>query len=577
MADNATSVSSAIAGGGLSERLVHVGLLDDTALALAQRGARDANQSLVTYLVDRRLVDSKDLATTAATLFGTPVMDLDAFVVDLEVVRLVPEKVLTKNRILPLARRGRRLFVALSDPTNLHGLDEIRFSTAMQVEPVVVEDNKLQRELARVLEQVDHTMRVLGEDDLDLERLDTSGGEDVEKETADRDDVEDAPIVRFVNKVMLDAIRRGASDVHFEPYEKSYRVRLRLDGVLKELIQPPIQLATKISSRIKVMARLDIAERRIPQDGRIKMRLSKTRSIDFRVSSCPTIFGEKIVMRILDPSSAQLGIDALGYEPFQKEIYLTYLKKPQGMILVTGPTGSGKTVSLYTGLNILNVEDTNISTAEDPAEIILPGVNQVNVNPKVGLTFAAALRAFLRQDPDVVMVGEIRDLETAEIALKAAQTGHLVLSTLHTNDAPQTLTRLVDMGVKPYAIATSVSLIIAQRLARRLCPHCKQALEIPPDALLTEGFTQADLDAGMTVYGPVGCGQCTDGYKGRIGIYQVMPVTDAIGRIIMEGGNALGIGDQARRDGVWDLRTAGLNKVRQGLTSLDEVNSVTIE
>ena len=580
MADIALSVTAAVAhgtGGGLPERLVQVGLLDEVGLANATKGARDAQQSLVTYLVDRRLVDPRELATTAATLFGTPVMDLDAMAIDLEVVRLVPEKVLAKNRILPLAKRGRRLFVAVSDPTNLHGLDEIRFSTALQVEPIVVEDNKLQRELARVLEQVDTSMRSLGEGDLDLDRLDTSGGDEIDAESGARDDVEDAPIVRFVNKVMLDAIRRGASDIHFEPYEKTYRVRLRIDGVLKELAQPPVQLATKISSRIKVMARLDIAERRVPQDGRIKMRLYKTRSIDFRISSCPTIFGEKIVMRILDPSSAQLGIDALGYEPFQKEIYLANLKKPQGMILVTGPTGSGKTVSLYTGLNILNVEDTNISTAEDPAEIILPGVNQVNVNPKVGLTFAAALRAFLRQDPDVVMVGEIRDLETAEIALKAAQTGHLVLSTLHTNDAPQTLTRLVDMGVKPYAIATSVSLIIAQRLARRLCPHCKQALNIPADALLREGFTQSDINAGMTIYGPTGCNQCTDGYKGRVGIYQVMPVTETIGRIIMEGGNAITIADQARREGVWDLRTAGLNKVRMGLTSLDEVNSVTIE
>ncbi len=580
MADTALSVTSTLtrgANGGLPERLVQAGLMDEATVMEAIQGARDAHQNLVTYLVGRNLVDPRELATTAATLFGTPVMDLDAMVIDLEVVRLVPEKVLAKNRTLPLARRGRRLFVAISDPTNLHGLDEIRFSTAMQVEPIVVEDDKLQRALARVLEQFDTSMRSLGEGDLDLEKLDTSSGDEIDAETVSRDDVEDAPIVRFVNKVMLDAIRRGASDIHFEPYEKTYRVRLRVDGVLKELTQPPVQLAPKISARIKVMARLDIAERRVPQDGRIKMRLSKTRSIDFRVSSCPTIFGEKVVMRILDPSSAQLGIDALGYEPFQKDLYLANLKKPQGMILVTGPTGSGKTVSLYTGLNILNVEDTNISTAEDPAEIILPGVNQVNVNPKVGLTFAAALRAFLRQDPDVVMVGEIRDLETAEIALKAAQTGHLVLSTLHTNDAPQTLTRLIDMGVKPYAIATSVSLIIAQRLARRLCPHCKQALDIPADALLREGFTQQDVESGLKIFAPVGCSQCTDGYKGRVGIYQVMPVTETIGRIIMEGGNAISIADEARREGVWDLRTAGLNKVRNGLTSLDEVNSVTIE
>jgi len=392
-----------------------------------------------------------------------------------------------------------------------------------------------------------------------------------------RDDIEDAPIVRFVNKLLLDAIRRGASDIHFEPYEKMYRIRLRMDGILKEVAQPPVQLAMKLSARLKVMSRLDIAERRVPQDGRIKMKLSKTRAIDFRVSTCPTLFGEKIVCRILDPSSAMLGIDSLGYEPFQRDIYQKYLAKPQGMILVTGPTGSGKTVSLYTGLNILNREDTNISTAEDPAEINLPGVNQVNVNPKVGLTFAAALRAFLRQDPDVVMVGEIRDLETAEIAIKAAQTGHLVMSTLHTNDAPQTLTRLVDMGVKPYAIATSVSLIIAQRLARRLCSQCKSIVEVPAEALLKEGFLEADVKAGIKIYGPKGCSNCSDGYKGRCGIYQVMPVTEALGRIIMEGGNAIDIGDQARKEGVWDLRRAGLEKVRQGMTSIEEVNSVTIE
>ena len=412
----------------------------------------------------------------------------------------------------------------------------------------------------------------------DLENLDVTGGDDdMEGAGVSRDDIEDAPIVRFVNKLLLDAIRRGASDIHFEPYEKMYRIRLRMDGVLKEVAQPPVQLAMKLSARLKVMSRLDIAERRVPQDGRIKMKLSKTRAIDFRVSTCPTLFGEKIVCRILDPSQAMLGIDSLGYEPFQREIYLKNLAKPQGMILVTGPTGSGKTVSLYTGLNILNREDTNISTAEDPAEINLPGVNQVNVNNKVGLTFAAALRAFLRQDPDVVMVGEIRDLETAEIAIKAAQTGHLVMSTLHTNDAPQTLTRLVDMGVKPYAIATSVSLIIAQRLARRLCSQCKVIVDVPAEALLKEGFQEADVRAGIKIYGAKGCSACTDGYKGRVGIYQVMPVTEALGRIIMEGGNAIDISDQAAKEGVWDLRRAGLEKVKQGMTSIDEVNSVTIE
>jgi len=376
---------------------------------------------------------------------------------------------------------------------------------------------------------------------------------------------------------MLDAIRKGASDIHFEPYEKIYRVRYRMDGVLKEIAQPPVLLGGKLAARLKVMSRLDIAERRVPQDGRIKMKLSKNRAIDFRVSTCPTLFGEKIVMRILDPSQASLGVDALGYEPFQKELYLKYLSKPQGMILVTGPTGSGKTVSLYTGLQILNREDTNISTAEDPAEINLPGVNQVNVNPKVGLTFAAAMRSFLRQDPDVIMVGEIRDLETAEIAIKAAQTGHLVLSTLHTNDAAQTLTRLVDMGVKPYAIATSVSLIIAQRLGRRLCNNCKQPLEVPNEALLKEGFSEADVSAGLRIYGPKGCSNCTDGYKGRVGLYQVMPVTESIGRIILGGGSAVDITAQAAKEGVWDLRRSGLEKVKAGITSLEEVNSVTIE
>ena len=443
----------------------------------------------------------------------------------------------------------------MADPTNLHAIDEIKFQTGLGIEAIVVEDDKLQKAIDKAAEQAEAAMPQLTDDEtgFDLENLDVSGGDDdMEGAGVSRDDIEDAPIVRFVNKLLLDAIRRGASDIHFEPYEKMYRIRLRMDGILKEVAQPPVQLAMKLSARLKVMSRLDIAERRVPQDGRIKMKLSKTRAIDFRVSTCPTLFGEKIVCRILDPSQAMLGIDSLGYEPFQREIYLKNLAKPQGMILVTGPTGSGKTVSLYTGLNILNREDTNISTAEDPAEINLPGVNQVNVNNKVGLTFAAALRAFLRQDPDVVMVGEIRDLETAEIAIKAAQTGHLVMSTLHTNDAPQTLTRLVDMGVKPYAIATSVSLIIAQRLARRLCSQCKALVDVPAEALLKEGFQEADIKTGIKIYGPKGCGACTDGYKGRVGIYQVMPVTEALGRIIMEGGNAIDIsrpGRQRRRVG----------------------------
>jgi len=478
---------------------------------------------------------------------------------------------------LPLYKRGKRLFLGVADPTNLHAIDEIKFQTGLAVEAIVVEDDKLQKFLDKAIEQADASMPNLGDDEgVDLDSLEVSGGEDELDAAVSRDDVEDAPIVRFVNKVMLDAIRRGASDIHFEPYEKTFRVRLRMDGILKEIAQPPVQLAGKIAARLKVMSRLDIAERRVPQDGRIKMRLSKTRAIDFRMSTCPTLFGEKIVLRILDPSQAMLGIDSLGYEPFQRELYLKFLAKPQGMILVTGPTGSGKTVSLYTGLHILNKEDTNISTAEDPAEINLPGVNQVNVNNKVGLTFAAALRSFLRQDPDVVMVGEIRDLETAEIAIKAAQTGHLVLSTLHTNDAPQTLTRLIDMGVKPYAIATSVSLIIAQRLARRLCSSCKQLVDVPAEALRKEGFQEADIP-GIKIYGPKGCQNCTDGYKGRVGLYQVMPVTESIGRIIMAGGNAIDITDQAAKEGVWDLRRSGLEKVRAGMTSIDEINSVTVE
>jgi type IV pilus assembly protein PilB len=562
--------------GGLPQRLVQDGLVEEAAMQAAINDARDRKTSVVTQLVIRGAANARDIAIAAANEFGVPLIDLDAVVIDLDTIKLAGDKLLAKHRVLPLFRRGKRLFVAVSDPTILGAIDEIKFATGMSVEAIVVEDDKLQKTLDKAIEQADTSMPNLGDDEgVDLENLEVSGG-DQELED-DSSDIEDAPIVRFVNKVLLDAIRRGASDVHFEPYEKIYRVRYRVDGVLKEVASPPVQLAQKIAARVKVMSRLDIAERRVPQDGRIKMKLSKTRAIDFRVSSCPTLFGEKIVLRILDPSSAMLGIDALGYEPFQRDLYLKYLAKPQGMILVTGPTGSGKTVSLYTGINILNREDTNISTAEDPAEINLPGVNQVNVNAKVGLTFASALRAFLRQDPDVVMVGEIRDLETAEIAIKAAQTGHLVLSTLHTNDAPQTLTRLIDMGVKPYAIATSVSLIIAQRLARRLCNSCKQLVEVPAEALLAEGFQEEDVAAGIKLYAPKGCANCTDGYKGRCGIYQVMPVTDAIGRIIMQGGNAIDIADEAKRAGIWDLRRAGLEKVRQGLTSLEEVNSVTID
>ncbi|HJS89081.1 MAG TPA: type IV-A pilus assembly ATPase PilB [Steroidobacteraceae bacterium] len=580
MNDNASlAMGSARSGlGGLPQRLVQDGVVEEAAMLDALNAARERKSSVVTQLVSSGAATARDIAVAASNEFGVPLFDLDAVTLDLETVRLVSDKLVAKHRVLPLFRRGKRLFLGVSDPTNLHAIDEVKFQTTLGIEAVVVEEDKLQKAIDRALEQAEAQIAPLaGEDDMDLESLEVTGGEDEADDKLARDEVDEAPIVRFVNKLMLDAIRRGASDIHFEPYEKIYRVRFRMDGVLKEIAQPPVALAQKLSARLKVMSRLDIAERRVPQDGRIKMKLSKTRAIDFRVSTCPTLFGEKIVMRILDPSQAMLGIDSLGYEPFQRELYQKYLAKPQGMILVTGPTGSGKTVSLYTGLNILNREDTNISTAEDPAEINLPGVNQVNVNPKVGLTFAAAMRAFLRQDPDVIMVGEIRDLETAEIAIKAAQTGHLVLSTLHTNDAPQTLTRMVDMGVKPYAIATSVSLIIAQRLARRLCAQCKQPMDIPEEALLKEGFTHEDVKAGLRIFAPKGCSNCTDGYKGRVGIYQVLPITDAIARLILAGGSAPEIGDQAAKDGVWDLRRSGLEKVKSGLTSLEEINSVTID
>jgi type IV pilus assembly protein PilB len=581
MNDNAIATASGTsraALGGLAQRLVQDGLVEENSMQDAIAKAKEKRINLVTHLVAANLASARDIAISASNEFGVPLLDLDSVAIDSDTVRSVSEKLLQKHRVLPLMKRGKRLFLAVADPTNLHALDEIRFQTSMSIEFVVVEDDKLQTAVTRAIDQAEAVMPNLAEDDFDLENLEVTGGdEDPNSEALQRDDVEDAPIVRFVNKIMLDAIKKGASDIHFEPYEKSFRIRTRLDGVLKEVAVPPVQLAVKIVARLKVMSRLDIAERRVPQDGRIKMRLSKNRAIDFRVSTCPTLFGEKVVARILDPSSAMLGIDALGYESMQRDTYLKYLAKPQGMILVTGPTGSGKTVSLYTGLNILNTEDTNISTAEDPAEINLPGINQVNVNPKVGLTFAAALRAFLRQDPDVIMVGEIRDLETAEIAIKASQTGHLVLSTLHTNDAPQTLTRLVDMGVKPYAIATSVSLIIAQRLARKLCSNCKQPIDLPVEAAKKEGFEPADIERGIRVYRAAGCNQCNDGYKGRCGIYQVMPVTETMGRIIMEGGGAIQIGDQAGKDGIWNLRRSGLQKVKDGLTSLEEINTVTID
>ena len=560
---------------GLALRLVNDGLMSSEAAQAAFAEAVKEKIPLVRHLVGKKLIDAKEIANSAANEFGVPLFNLDAMDMELATTTLVNEKLIRKHNALPLIKRGNRLYVAVSDPTNILALDEFKFATGTNTEAILVEEDKLSKLVDKVLESMDKTMG--GLDDASLEDLDITGGDEEEKkENITEQDTEDAPVVRFVNKVLLDAINKGASDIHFEPYETLYRVRFRQDGMLHEVTNPPIALAGKLAARIKVMSRLDISEKRVPQDGRIKLKISKNRAIDFRVSTCPTLFGEKIVMRILDPSSAKLGIDALGYEPAQKKLYMDALNMPYGMILVTGPTGSGKTVSLYTGLNILNTPDRNISTAEDPAEINLPGVNQVNVNPKVGLTFAAALKSFLRQDPDVIMVGEIRDLETAEIAIKAAQTGHMVLSTLHTNDAPQTLSRLMNMGVAPFNIASAVSLIIAQRLARRLCSHCKTVHDIPEQALLDAGFREDEVGT-LKINRAVGCDQCVEGYKGRVGIYQVMPISEEMGRIIMAGGNAIDLADQARKEGIPDLRESGLNKIRQGVTSLEELNRVVTE
>lgn len=557
---------------GLARQLVNAELLDERAAAQAQAQALRNKIPLVSYLVQNKLASSRAVAEIASEQFGVPLCDLKAIDKDSQPHELVSEKLCRQHRVLPLYRRGNKLFVALSDPTNHQAVTDIQFSTGLSTEALLVEDDKLGEAIDKFFEAANSGMEDLADvdlDGLDVQAVDDSKEGDVAGESAD-----DAPVVRFVNKMLLDAIKGGSSDLHFEPYEKAYRVRFRTDGILQEIARPPIQLAPRISARLKVMAALDISERRKPQDGRIKMRISKTKSIDFRVSTCPTLWGEKIVMRILDPSSAQMGIDALGYEPGQKDLYMAALKQPQGMILVTGPTGSGKTVSLYTGLNILNTVDVNISTAEDPVEINLEGINQVNVNPKQGMDFTAALRAFLRQDPDIIMVGEIRDLDTASIAIKAAQTGHMVMSTLHTNSAAETLTRLRNMGVPSFNIATSVSLIIAQRLARKLCSHCKKEVQIPREALLEEGFPQDQLGS-FKIYGPVGCENCNGGYKGRIGIYEVVKNTPALQRIIMEEGNSIDISVQMRKDGFNDLRTSALLKAMQGITSLEEVNRVT--
>jgi len=558
---------------GLARRLVNDGSLSETDAALAHDQALKNKIPFVTHLVKNKLLDSLTIANAASQEFGVPLFDINTMDMEVADTKLVDEKLVRQHHALPLFKRGNRLYVAVSDPTNLQGLDEIKFHVGANTEAILVEEDKLTETINRAMDAQDNVLSDL--DDSDLDDLEITGGDEAPTDDSSDADIDDTPVVRFVNKVLLDAINKGASDIHFEPYEKSYRVRLRMDGVLTEVASPPVNLGSRLAARLKVMSRLDISERRVPQDGRMKMTLSKNRSIDFRVNTCPTLFGEKIVMRILDSSSAKLGIEALGYEDDQRELYEENLVKPYGMILVTGPTGSGKTVSLYTGLNILNTEDRNISTAEDPVEINLTGINQVNVNNKVGFTFASALRAFLRQDPDIIMVGEIRDLETAEIAIKAAQTGHLVLSTLHTNDAPQTLTRLSNMGVPAYNIASSVSLIIAQRLARRLCSQCKKTQDIPSETLLEEGFSEEEIANGLKIYGPVGCDQCTNGYKGRVGIYQVMAISEDMGRIIMEGGNAIQLADQADKEGIDDLRRSGLKKIKAGVTSLEEINRVT--
>ena len=562
--------------GGLARKLVAEGLLDEQKAVDAFEDALNNKVPFVKYLVDNDLQSARVIAHAASTEFGVPLIDIGAMELDPDVLKLVSEELIQKHHALPLFKRGNRVYIGVADPTNLQALDEIKFHIGANTEALVVEQDKLGKAIDKALEEADGGLGDM--DDSDFDDLDDLEVGDDQPEERDDSDVDDAPVVRFVNKVLLDAIKKGASDLHFEPYEKSYRVRFRIDGVLEEVAKPPIVLAQKIAARIKVMSRLDVSERRVPQDGRIKLKISKNKAIDFRVSTCPTLFGEKAVLRILDSDAAKLQIDQLGYEDHQKDLFISNLKKPYGMFLVTGPTGSGKTVSLYSGINLINTDDVNISTAEDPVEINLPGVNQVQVDERTGMTFPKALKAFLRQDPDIILVGEIRDLETAAIGVKAAQTGHMVMSTLHTNDGPQTLTRLQDMGIQPFAVATTINLITAQRLARRLHPDYRVLAEYPPDALLDEGFTQEDLDAGLKIFEPgEGGADCPSGYKGRAGIYQVMPISDALKRLIIEGANAVQLADQAAEEGIWDIRRSGLEKVKNGITSLTEVNRVTVE
>ncbi|WP_089605910.1 type IV-A pilus assembly ATPase PilB [Acinetobacter piscicola] len=559
---------------GYIRRLVDEGFVSAQQMKDALESAKKNKMSTVEYLIEKVNLKPLLIAEMISSEFGEPILDLDSFNPDMFPKEVADNNLFAKHHLVPLVQRGNILYVATSDPTNIEALDAIRFNCGLNIEPIIVEYDKLEKALAKHF-TVEENFN-FGDEDFDVDIIATS--DDPPSEDDEETSEDEAPIVKYVNKLLIDAIRMGASDLHFEPYEKSYRVRYRVDGVLRTITNPPLQLANRLASRLKVMSRMDISEKRVPQDGRIKLKLSKTKAIDFRVNSLPTLFGEKLVLRILDPSSAMLGIDALGYEEAQKALFMEALEKPQGMLLITGPTGSGKTVSLYTGLNILNTETSNISTAEDPVEINLEGINQVNVNLKAGLTFSVALKSFLRQDPDIIMVGEIRDLETAEIAIKAAQTGHMVMSTLHTNSAPETLTRLRNMGVPSFNIATSVNLVIAQRLARRLCSHCKVPVEIPKQSLLELGFTEQDLsNPDLQIFQPIGCSECREGYKGRVGIYEVMKVTPEISKIIMEDGNALQIAAASAKLGFDNLRRSGLVKVMNGLTSLQEINRVTSE
>ncbi|WNK18982.1 type IV-A pilus assembly ATPase PilB [Halomonas piscis] len=560
---------------GIAERLVRQGLLSDTGLAAAEAAAAREDTELLRYVVEEGLVAPAPAAVAAGREYGLPVLDLDAVNPEaLPPAREYPARILRELQVLPLARRGRLLTVAIPYPATLTQLDELQFATGLRVEGVLAPVDQLAGTLQRYIAQNERSMlESLGQIDDAISSLET---EDDEYHPELDDDTDDAPIIKFVNKILLDAANSDASDIHFEPYEHLFRVRFRVDGILAEVAQPPFSLRDRIAARLKVMARLDVSERRLPQDGNIRLRLSRTRSLDFRVNSLPTVYGEKLVLRLLDPAAAQMGIDELGFSEVQRRQYEKALDKPQGMVLVTGPTGSGKTVTLYTGLNILNQVERNICTAEDPVEIRLPGVNQVNVKPRIGLDFASALRAFLRQDPDVVMVGEVRDLETAENAVKASQTGHLVLSTLHTNSAAETLVRLSNIGVTAFNIASSVNLIIAQRLVRKLCPACKMPAEIPPEALAAMGLAEADT-AGATLYRAAGCKKCTQGYKGRTGVYEVLPVSETMRGLIMRNASAMEIDALAREEGYVSLYHSGVQKVLAGITSLEELNRVTKE